>query len=41
MSEFDEVLFTVADGAGRITLNRPRALNALSVACLLYTSRCV
>ncbi|SMO72301.1 enoyl-CoA hydratase/isomerase family protein [Propioniciclava tarda] len=32
MSEFDEVLFTVADGAGRITLNRPRALNALSVA---------
>ena len=26
------MLFTVADGAGRITLNRPRALNALSVA---------
>lgn len=31
----DEVTFDVADGVGMITLNRPRAINALSVAMLI------
>lgn len=30
MRDSDEILFEVADGVGRITLNRPRALNALT-----------
>ena len=29
-----DVLVTVADGVGRIRLNRPRAINALSAAML-------
>lgn len=31
----DEVLFEVSDGVGTITLNRPRAINALSIAMLV------
>ncbi|RZU66874.1 enoyl-CoA hydratase [Microterricola gilva] len=38
MSEEPQVLVSVADGVGRLTLNRPRALNALNAAMIAVLS---
>ena len=45
MTEIDtgtsDLIGRVDQGVGVLTMNRPDRRNALSGACLLYTSRCV